>query len=182
VLDPTTQTRNRQRRSRLRRKQGRVLLRVEVDEFRLVEAPQRAGRLTTTDGLQRARIEREAERVLADWIARWLPVAISKQAWQAALWAARSPLRSSRGDAGDKSGRRPRRYTEAGPMTSRISGKTDAPANSRCKSPSCTRSALICSYIRKVSTLPRRPTGRVWRRTLCSITWIKSRPCNSPDR
>jgi hypothetical protein len=87
MLDPTTQTRDRKRRSRLRRKRGCVLLRVEVDEFR----PQRAGRLTTTDGLQRARIEREAKRVLADWIARWLPVAISKQAWQAALWVARSP-------------------------------------------------------------------------------------------
>ena len=33
MLDPTTKTRNRQRRSRLRRKQGRVLLRVEVDDF-----------------------------------------------------------------------------------------------------------------------------------------------------
>jgi hypothetical protein len=86
-----------------------------VEEFTLVEALQLAGRLTGKDGLERARIEREAERVLADWIARWLPVAISKQAWQVALWVARSPLRSSRGDAGDKSGRRPRRYTEARP-------------------------------------------------------------------
>jgi hypothetical protein len=57
-----------------------VSLRVEVDEFRLIEALQRAGRLTGEDGLRRARIEQEAALVLADWIARWLPVAISKQA------------------------------------------------------------------------------------------------------
>jgi hypothetical protein len=80
MLDPTTRTRNRKRRSRLRRKRGCVSLRVEVDEFRLIEALQRAGRLTGEDGLRRARIEQEAALVLADWIARWLPVAISKQA------------------------------------------------------------------------------------------------------
>ena len=64
--------RERQRRSRARRRHGITLLRVPVDEFRLVEALQRAGRLTGEDGLQRARIEQEVERLVADWTERWL--------------------------------------------------------------------------------------------------------------
>ena len=51
MLDPTSrarQPRSRQRRSRQRRKQGRVLLKVEVDEFALVAALLRSGRLCET--------------------------------------------------------------------------------------------------------------------------------------
>jgi hypothetical protein len=47
-------------------------LRITQDEYRLIEALQRSGRLTEGDGLQWARVEQEAERVLYDWVDRWL--------------------------------------------------------------------------------------------------------------
>jgi hypothetical protein len=63
----------RQKRSRARRRRGRALLRVEVDEFDLIEALQASGRLDDAGGLDRARVEQEAGRVLRDWTTRWLP-------------------------------------------------------------------------------------------------------------
>ena len=70
MLDPTS--RARQRRSRQRRKQGRALLKVEVDEFELVAALLKAGRLCETDGLQRPKVEQALARLVEDWTTRWL--------------------------------------------------------------------------------------------------------------
>ena len=69
---PRVAARQRQRRSRARRRQGIALLRIQVDEFRLIEALQRAGRLTDNGGLQRACVEREVERLVADFVEGWL--------------------------------------------------------------------------------------------------------------
>jgi hypothetical protein len=61
----------RQKRSRARRRNGRVLVKVEVDEFRLIDALQAAGRLRGDEGLQRAAVEREAAALVADFVRRW---------------------------------------------------------------------------------------------------------------
>ena len=70
MLDPTARTR--QRRSRLRRRQGRALLRVEANEFDLVAALLKAGRLCEADGLQRPKVEQALTKLVEDWTARWL--------------------------------------------------------------------------------------------------------------
>jgi hypothetical protein len=72
MLDQTIQARNRQRRSRRRRKAGRVLLRVETDEFRLIDALIASGRLSSDDGLARARVEKAVGQLVEDRITRWL--------------------------------------------------------------------------------------------------------------
>lgn len=48
------------------------MLKVEVDEFGLVEALQRAGRLCEIDGLRRPKIEQALAKLVEDWTARWL--------------------------------------------------------------------------------------------------------------
>jgi hypothetical protein len=63
--------REHQRRSRRRRKAGRVVLRIEVDEFRLIDSLLAAHRLTEADGLDRRRVEAAVSRLLADWVTRW---------------------------------------------------------------------------------------------------------------
>jgi hypothetical protein len=70
--DRRAANRERQRRSRKRRRAGIALLRVPVDEFSLIEALQKAGRLAGDDGLQRAHVEREVGRLVEDFVARWL--------------------------------------------------------------------------------------------------------------
>jgi hypothetical protein len=67
--------RTRQQRSRARRRQGLKLVRITQDEFRLIEALQRSGRLTPADGLQWPRVEQAVEQVLQDWVERWSRVA-----------------------------------------------------------------------------------------------------------
>jgi hypothetical protein len=64
--------RDRQRRSRGRRRQGLKLLRIAQDEYRLIDALQRAGRLQAGEGLDWTRVEQEAEQVLDDFVERWL--------------------------------------------------------------------------------------------------------------
>lgn len=49
----------RQRRSRARRRAGRVLLRIEADEFELIEALLASGRLDEASCLDRRCLERE---------------------------------------------------------------------------------------------------------------------------
>jgi hypothetical protein len=71
-LPERRRARERQRRSRKRRRAGIALLRIPVDEFRLIEALQKAGRLAGEDGLQRAYVEREVGRLVEDFVARWL--------------------------------------------------------------------------------------------------------------
>jgi hypothetical protein len=74
VLDPLPAqvlARQRQRRSRARRKAGVALLRIEVDELHLIEALIACGRLATADGLQRSRVEQEVSKLVEDWVARW---------------------------------------------------------------------------------------------------------------
>jgi hypothetical protein len=72
MLDGTTQARLRQRRSRRRRKAGRALLQIEVDEFRLIDALISSGRLTPDEGLARARVEKALANLVDDWTARWV--------------------------------------------------------------------------------------------------------------
>src|SRR5262245_769595 len=67
MLTRPSPTTIRQRRSRARRKVGRILLRIEVDEYDLVATLQRTNRLSIEDGLHRARVEQAtafAERAL----------------------------------------------------------------------------------------------------------------------
>jgi hypothetical protein len=71
MLDQTA-ARNRQRRSRRRRKAGLVLLQVEIDEFTLIDALVASGRLDVGDGLARARVQKAVAKLLDDWAQRWL--------------------------------------------------------------------------------------------------------------
>jgi hypothetical protein len=72
LLRPPGQTAaDRQRRSRRRRKAGKVLLRVEADEFRLVDALITSGRLDPDAGLSRAQVEKALAKLVEDWTARW---------------------------------------------------------------------------------------------------------------
>lgn len=64
--------RERQRRTRCRRRQGVVVLNVEAHEHRLIEALIAAERLTEAEALRREAVEREAARLLEDWMTRWL--------------------------------------------------------------------------------------------------------------
>jgi hypothetical protein len=79
-LRTRARARDRQRRSRIRRRQGLRVLRIVQDEYRLIQALQRAGRLSADEGLDWARVEHEAEQVLDDFIERWSRVASSSDA------------------------------------------------------------------------------------------------------
>jgi hypothetical protein len=61
----------RQRRSRARRKLGRLLIGVEVDESALVEALLQAERLGEADASSRSCLRAAIERLVADFIERW---------------------------------------------------------------------------------------------------------------
>jgi hypothetical protein len=61
----------RQARSRARRRRGRILLKVEVDEHELIGTLMLAGKLDEVDGLERARVEQALGHLVADWIERW---------------------------------------------------------------------------------------------------------------
>jgi hypothetical protein len=63
----------RQRKCRARRKQGTVVLHVEVHEFRLVDALITAGRLSESESQRRAMVEKAAAALLEDFAQRWLP-------------------------------------------------------------------------------------------------------------
>jgi hypothetical protein len=62
----------RQRRCRVRRRQGLAILRVETNEFRLIDALLAAGRLSEDEALRRALVEKAAAKLLEDFTARWL--------------------------------------------------------------------------------------------------------------
>jgi hypothetical protein len=61
----------RQRRSRSRRRQGKVVLRIEADEYPLIGALQAAGRLGEQDGLRRGQVEQAVAKLISDWVERW---------------------------------------------------------------------------------------------------------------
>jgi hypothetical protein len=61
----------RQHRCRARRRRGVALLRVEVDEFRLVDALLWAGRLNEAESRRRSLVEAAVAQVLKDFIVRW---------------------------------------------------------------------------------------------------------------
>jgi hypothetical protein len=62
----------RQRRARVRRRQGMASYRIEAHEHRLAEALIASGRLSEDAALRRALIEAELGALVEDWIARWL--------------------------------------------------------------------------------------------------------------
>ena len=61
----------RQHRCRARRRRGLALLRVEVDEFRLVDALLWAGRLSEDESRRPPLVEAAVAQVLKDFIVRW---------------------------------------------------------------------------------------------------------------
>jgi hypothetical protein len=71
---PRTLAGLRQKRSRARRKRGRILLGVEVDEHQLVEALIRSLRITEAEGLDRRRLAEEIAAILDDFIAQPWPI------------------------------------------------------------------------------------------------------------
>jgi hypothetical protein len=48
-----------------------AVLRVEADEFRLIDALISAGRLTESEALRRPLVEKAAARLLEDFAVRW---------------------------------------------------------------------------------------------------------------
>jgi hypothetical protein len=68
---PTTHA-IRKRRYRHRRRDGLIILRLEVREAELAEAMLASGRLDNATAEARSELERAAEGVLAEWAARWL--------------------------------------------------------------------------------------------------------------
>jgi hypothetical protein len=63
--------RQREARSRRRRKAGLLILPVEVNEIALVESLLAAGRICEADAGNRERVKAAAQDVLADFINRW---------------------------------------------------------------------------------------------------------------
>ena len=64
----------RQKRSRARRKRGRVLLGVEIDEHQLVEALTKSTRISGDEGLDRRRLAQEVAAIVADFVAQPWPI------------------------------------------------------------------------------------------------------------
>jgi hypothetical protein len=62
----------RKRRLRSRARRGLVVLRVEIDHDRLVEAQLISGRLSERDALDRRRVEADVAEIVNEWAARWL--------------------------------------------------------------------------------------------------------------
>jgi hypothetical protein len=56
---------------RRRRRQGRIPLRLEVDEVRLAGALIASKRLTPDETLRRGLVERELSRLIEDFVERW---------------------------------------------------------------------------------------------------------------
>ena len=71
---PRTLAGLRQKRSRARRKRGRILLGVEVAEHQLVEALIRSLRITEAEGLDRRRLAEEIAGLVDDFIAQPWPI------------------------------------------------------------------------------------------------------------
>ena len=63
--------RQRETRSKRRRKAGKLILGIEVDEIELIKSLVAAGRLCESDVGDRERVKAAARDVLADFIARW---------------------------------------------------------------------------------------------------------------
>jgi hypothetical protein len=61
----------RQRRSRARRKSGRLLLSIEIPECETVEALLRSERLGEADASSRAHLKLAIEKLVADFVERW---------------------------------------------------------------------------------------------------------------
>jgi hypothetical protein len=62
----------RKRRQRLRAKNGRRILRVEIDYHPIIEALLVSTRLTETEALDQHKIEAAAAELLAEWAGHWL--------------------------------------------------------------------------------------------------------------
>jgi hypothetical protein len=63
----------RQQRCRARRRQGLAVLRIEANEFRLIDALLAAGRISEAESQRRGLVEKATAKLLEDVIARWLP-------------------------------------------------------------------------------------------------------------
>jgi hypothetical protein len=61
----------RQRRSRARRKSGRLLLQIEIPECETIEALLRSERLGEPDASSRTHLAAAIERLIADFVERW---------------------------------------------------------------------------------------------------------------
>ena len=63
----------RQHRCRARRRQGVAVLRIEANEFRLIDALLALNRITEAESQRRGLVEKATAKLLDDVIARWLP-------------------------------------------------------------------------------------------------------------
>jgi hypothetical protein len=61
----------RQHRCRARRRRGVAVLRIEVDEFRLVDALLASNRISENESRRRSLVEKATGRLLEDVISRW---------------------------------------------------------------------------------------------------------------
>lgn len=64
--------RERQRRTRARKRVGLAVFRLELGEGAAIEALILAGRLTEGEALRRRSVERELAAVMSEWAAMWL--------------------------------------------------------------------------------------------------------------
>src|SRR3954470_21915587 len=65
----------RNKRYRARTKVGRVILGLEIDEYRIVSALLASNRLTEREALDRCQVAREVSLLLSEWAGQWLPEA-----------------------------------------------------------------------------------------------------------
>lgn len=68
---PPSQSAERQKRARERRKLGITVMRAEIDEARFAEALILAGRLSAEETGNRKLVEAEFQQVVEDFIERW---------------------------------------------------------------------------------------------------------------
>jgi hypothetical protein len=71
MLERLLQAAARQRRSRARRKRGRLLLSIEIPECETIAALMRSERLGEGDASSRAHLKLAVEKLIADFVERW---------------------------------------------------------------------------------------------------------------
>jgi hypothetical protein len=74
---PPSPGRQRQTRSRKRRREGRLMMLAEFDEAGMIEALIRAERLSESDAADRSRLGQAINTLLGDFIAEWHPNRVS---------------------------------------------------------------------------------------------------------